>query len=254
MVTCIWSGSVVYMINFFWLKWGLEALLDPHTLVSESGGNFHPWRVIQFPKHRQSVACCNTQSFPSWMVAGALGGQTSPVGLVQMSQITSNNRSHLSLGSWIEPIKSRRFLYRISLSPPFLQLHPTSLGCHSEGDICCGLFQALSALVTWAVSLLYTRAYFQDTCSNVVISETPSFCQTWLKMAKVIQPVTSSLMDSHLLGSISGTLAYNYLSDNITCNNSQRDTKWKIDSYQTATMIKRRPTQAVSDTQIWWTS
>lgn len=99
-----------------------------------------------------------------------------------------------------------------------------SQGCHWEGDTCCGLFQGLSALVTWAVPLLYTCAYyFQVTCSNVVISEPPSFYQTWLKMIKVILPVTPSLTGSHLLGTISSTLVFNYLSDNITWNTSEWD-------------------------------
>lgn len=149
--------------------------------------------MTQFPKHFQSLACCNTPLYSSWMIVGALGGHTCPVGLVQLSQITSNNSIHLCWGNWIEPIKSRRFLFWISLFLLFLQLLPVILGCHWEGDTCCALFQALSALVTYAVSLLYSHAYFKDTCSHVVISETPSFYQTWLKMAKVIWPVIPSL-------------------------------------------------------------
>lgn len=42
-------------------------------------------------------------------------------------------------------------------TPAFLQLLPMSQGCPWEGDACSGLFQAFSALVTQAVSLLIFR-------------------------------------------------------------------------------------------------
>lgn len=112
------------------------------------------------------------------------------------------------------------------------------------------MFQALTAQVAWAVSLLYPHAYFQDACSNVVISETSSLYQIVLEMAKVILPVPPLLMDSHLLEIISSTLVINYLLDDIVCNTSEWDMQWKIDSCQTTTVIKRRPAQAVSDAPV----
>lgn len=153
-----------------------------------------------------------------------------------MPQITSNNSRHLCWGNWIELIKSRRYLFWIYFSPPFFQLLPMSLGCHWKGDTHCGLVQALSVLVTWAVSLQYTRAYFQDTCSNVVMSGSPSFYQTWLKMAKLVLPVTPSLMGSHLLVSISSTLVFNYLSHNTMYNTSEWDMKDQEETHTSCQM------------------
>ena len=78
---------------------GLRCPIRPSSFGIWVWSSCHPWRAIQLPKYHQSVACCTIPLCPGWMIAGALGGHTSPAGLLPTTVDISVKVTELNLYS-----------------------------------------------------------------------------------------------------------------------------------------------------------